>query len=191
MRIYFFVYIILGGLALIYLIYLFRPKTKLWFPLGVTKKIRKIINDNIGLQRNHTQKISDAINNIETFFPQTGKINYQKLFASLQKIKIVSNTSQCQVIDILIDNIKEKKHFCLLSDDKATVFEMLRNHITHSEKEESLSALELLYQLYISTENDHQQKRQKEFRIGLVIGIFGLIPAIIQIINLFILGGKK
>jgi len=136
-----YLYISLGVVALAYLFYLFVPKAKSWHLLGVAKKVRKILQANINLQRNHTVKTAEAIKNIEALFASGGGTDFVKLLDYLQKLKI-SNPELCTVIDLLLDKIKTERPYCLLSHDKEKAFETTSSYINSSNKGEALSALE-------------------------------------------------
>ena len=171
-------YVALGALALAYLLYLFVPKAKSWHLLGVAKKVRKILQANKNLQRNHTVKVTDAIKNIEALFAKNGGTDYVKLLDTLHKLKF-SNGELCTAIDLLLEKIEVSRPFCLLSQDKEKTFESAVKYINNSNKAEALSAVKLIYQQFVSTEDDYRRKGRREFWIGTVIGILGLVLAIV------------
>ena len=171
-------YVALGAVALAYLLYLFVPKSKSWHLLGVAKKLRKILQANTSLQRNHTVKIAEAIRNIEALFVNGSGTDFVKLLNNLQKLKI-SNPELCPVIDLLLDKIKTERPYCLLSHDKEKAFETTSSYINGSNKDEALSALEVIYQQFVSIEDEYQRKGQRQFWIETALAIIGIILAII------------
>jgi uncharacterized protein YpuA (DUF1002 family) len=68
---------------------------------------------NSKLQKNHTQKISEAINNIEALFTRSDGIDYAKLLDALNKIRS-SNNELYSVIDLLLEKIETDNPYCLL-----------------------------------------------------------------------------
>jgi len=171
-------YFALGGVALAYLLYLFVPKAKSWHLLGVATKVKKILQANLKLQKNHTQKISDALGNIEALFTRSGGTDYVKLLDVLQKLKL-SNNELCAVIDLLLEKIETDYPYCLLSNDKIKAFENASSHISDSNKDEALFALKLIYEQFVLTEDNYRRKGRREFWIGTIIGIVGLVLATI------------
>jgi hypothetical protein len=167
-------------IAFAYLIYIFAPKAKIWYLLGSSKKVRKILIHKVGLQKNHTRHIAETINSVESLFSRAGQTDYPKLFDTLQKIRVGSEPQLCQVIDLLAEKIKEEHPFCLLASDKASAFESAKRHIADSKNTEVMSALDLLYQQCISMEDALRRKSKKEFWIAAIIGILGIAVAFIQ-----------
>jgi len=178
-------YFALGIVALIYLLYLFVPKAKSWYLLGVITKVRKILLANSKLQKNHTQKISEILSNIEALFARGGGTDYVKLLDTLHKLKF-ANSELCSVIDLLLEKIETAHPYCLLPDDRASSFENATKYISSANGDEALSTLNLIYKQFVSTEDEYRRKGRREFWIGTIIGIVGLALAIIP----FFIGGK-
>jgi hypothetical protein len=157
------------------------PKAKSWYFVGVSKKVRRILQANIKLQKSHTQKISEAINSVEALFTRDIGVDYVKLFGTMRKIR-VSTSEFSAVIDLLIGQIEATHPYCLLSADKESVFVSVAKSIDALNKSDAQSSLKMVYQQFVSTEDEYRRKGRNEFLIGTLISIIGLILAIIPLI---------
>ncbi|GHS94950.1 hypothetical protein FACS1894139_04060 [Planctomycetales bacterium] len=174
-------YIALGVVALTYLLYLFAPKAKSWYLLGVSKKVRRILQANTKLQKGHTQKISEAITYIEALFTRGISVDYARLIGTMRKIR-ASNSELSAVIDLLIGQIETNRPYGLLSADKENAFVAVVKQIAAQNQSDAETALKLVYAQFVATEDEYRRKDRRKFWIGTVIGIIGLVLSIVQII---------
>lgn len=129
---------------------------------------------------------------IKTLFSDKGVCDEIKMFKVLQKYYNIETSTatdnsrkRANLINIVLDKLNKENRFILVSKESSRIFMDIDKHIQNNKNQILSASINQLYQKMIGLEIQNN-KSFKQFLIGIVIGILGLVPFIIEIIKLSI-----
>lgn len=134
-------------------------------------------------------KVDDLYSRIEMLFSENGVCDVPKMFETLLKYynaetRVVTDDSSKRanlLRDILITIRTQNKYF-RLSKESAHIFESLQRQIQMVSDKNVETSINQLYERMVNLENQNG-KSSRQFLIGLVIGLLGLVPFAVEIIK--------
>lgn len=174
-------------LVIWFIAYLVKSHGKSSFVLGRKKRIIKIMSSSlyVGIKTNHTNKIAKLLGEIQQQYYKDGEVDYNKMLIELGKLRsselhYVEKRNIIPQIDILIDTINEKYKFYRVSPESAEIFERISESLDKDEVNAAKSDLELLYSRCSDIEKNLKKRGKKEFWIGTLIALIGILVSIFK-----------
>lgn len=181
-------YVMLALLAIWYLYYLLSPQARSSPVWGRKKKTLKILLSYSGIRRNHTQKISEMLIEVEHLFHNGSSVDYRKMRDTLIKIKNnqthknKTNLNVAPQIEIIFEIIRANHKYINVASESAYLFQKLEDSLDASSIAETKKCLELLYRQSSVVEDSLRKRGKREFIVGTALGFFGLLLSVLQLI---------
>lgn len=186
-------YVIFALIIVAYLYYLFSTNEDgKRITYNKKKNILRVLKKYENITRRATRQIEDMYSSVESLFYEDGSVNHLKMNDALNEIKRIYSKKQGNddnkvtfLIDILLQKMGSTQAFYRVSSDKAIIFNNLLDQIKgHS----IVEAEKTVYELYEQDAKVERELRKGkiQFIIGTAIGIMGLIPLVIDVINVLV-----
>lgn len=173
-------YILLGLLVVWYFYILIFNRKKTSPSFGRKKKVIVIINKNLDIVPRATRKIESAVKEMGELFYKNGDIDYETLLDTLMSVKKEQENDRfTAVIDIFCKNIQMENPYLHISNTSAELIKRLAHDIEKGHSEQAAANLKLLYENIAETEKALKRRGKKEFWVGTVIGLLGIVISLI------------